>query len=90
MAHRKAGGYNRLGRDSNPQYVGVKLYGGQVVKKGNIIIRQRGLKFRLGKNVALGKDDTIFALSDGIIEFGKKKVTLFTGKQKTVKTVSVV
>ncbi len=90
MAHRKAGGSTRLGRDSNPQYLGVKLYGGQVVKKGNIIIRQRGLKFRLGKNVALGKDDTIFALSDGIIEFGKKKVTLFTGKQKTVKTVSVV
>ena len=90
MAHRKAGGSTRLGRDSNPQYLGVKLYGGQVVKKGNIIIRQRVLKFRLGKNVPLGKDDTIFALSDGIIEFGKKKVTLFTGKQKTVKTVSVV
>ncbi len=90
MAHRKAGGSAKNFTDSNPQYLGVKLYDGQVAKKGNIIVRQRGSKFRPGQNAALGKDDTIFALADGKIKFGKKNITSFSGKKKVVTTVSVV
>ena len=80
MAHKKAGGSTRLGRDSNPQYLGVKLYGGQSVQAGNIIVRQRGTKFHPGVNVKRAKDDSLFALKSGIIEFKTKKVPNFTGK----------
>jgi large subunit ribosomal protein L27 len=69
MAHKKGQGSSRNGRDSNPQYLGVKTYGGQRVKTGSIIVRQRGTKFRPGRNVARGRDDTLFALCDGKIEF---------------------
>ena len=61
MAHKKAGGSTRNGRDSNPKFLGVKKYGGQSVIAGNIIVRQRGTKFRPGLNVGIGKDDTIFS-----------------------------
>lgn len=69
MAHKKAGGSSRNGRDSAGRRLGVKLYGGQAVTAGNIIIRQRGTKFHPGKNVGIGKDHTIFALVDGEVKF---------------------
>jgi large subunit ribosomal protein L27 len=72
MAHKKAGGSSRNGRDSNSKRLGVKRFGGQVVKAGNIIIRQRGTKFRPGNNVGLGKDHTLFALQDGRVSFCTK------------------
>lgn len=90
MAHRKAGGSTALGRDSNPKYLGVKLYAGQKVEKGQIIIRQRGTKFHPGKNVSRGADDTLYSIANGVIEFKNTKKTAFTGKRKVVKTVSVV
>ena len=74
MAHKKGGGSSRNGRDSNPQYRGVKVYGGQFVPAGGIIVRQRGTQFKGGFNVGLGKDYTIFALKDGLVEFQGRKV----------------
>ena len=69
MAHKKGGGSTRNGRDSNPQYLGVKRYAGEQVSTGCIIIRQRGTKFHPGVNVGLGKDHTLFAKSNGIVKF---------------------
>ena len=74
MAHKKGQGSTKNGRDSNPQYLGVKAYGGELVKAGSIIIRQRGSKFRPGYNVGMGKDDTLFALAPGNVEFQGRKV----------------
>ena len=74
MAHKKGGGSSKNGRDSNPQYLGVKAYGGQTVTAGSIIIRQRGTKFHPGFNVGIGKDDTLFALKAGKVEFQGRKV----------------
>ena len=73
MAHKKAGGSTRNGRDSNPKFLGVKRYGGQFVRAGNIIMRQRGTKFHPGHNVGRGGDDTLFALSDGYVSFGNQR-----------------
>jgi large subunit ribosomal protein L27 len=73
MAHKKGASSSRNGRYSNPQYLGVKRYGGQVVKAGEILIRQRGTKFHPGVNVGRGKDDTLFALAAGAVEFGTKR-----------------
>ena len=72
MAHKKAGGSTRNGRDSNPKYLGVKIYGGQAVNAGNIIVRQRGTRFHPGTGVGLGRDHTIFAIVDGTVEFKVK------------------
>lgn len=72
MAHKKGAGSTRNGRDSNPQYLGVKCFGGQTVRAGNIIVRQRGTKFHPGLNVGIGSDDTLFALSDGVVSFRRK------------------
>ncbi len=72
MAHKKGVGSSRNGRDSNPQYLGVKRYGGERVVAGNIIVTQRGTRFHPGKNVGLGNDHTIFALVDGIVKFEHK------------------
>ena len=69
MAHKKGQGSTRNGRDSNPQHLGVKRYGGQLVTGGTIIVRQRGTKFFPGVNVRRGKDDTLFATADGVVEF---------------------
>ena len=69
MAHKKGVGSSRNGRDSNPQYLGVKRYGGQPVRAGGIIIRQRGTPFHPGRNVGKGGDDTLFALVDGVVKF---------------------
>jgi large subunit ribosomal protein L27 len=82
MAHKKGTGSTRNGRDSNAQRLGVKLYGGQVAKAGNIIVRQRGTTFHPGSNVGLGSDYTIFALIDGIVTFerrgkNRKKISVY-------------
>ena len=69
MAHKKAGGSSRNGRDSQSKRLGVKRYGGQIIAAGNIIVRQRGTEFHPGLNVGLGKDHTLFALIDGQVEF---------------------
>lgn len=89
MAHRKAGGSTQLGRDSISKRLGVKLFGGQLVKTGQIIIRQRGTKFHVGKNVKRGEDDTLFAMKDGKVKFSAKKVKAFTGKLVSRRFVSV-
>jgi large subunit ribosomal protein L27 len=69
MAHKKGLGSSRNGRDSNPKMLGVKVFAGQQVQAGSIIVRQRGTKFRPGNGAGLGRDDTIFALRDGVVEF---------------------
>ncbi|MBM4200358.1 MAG: 50S ribosomal protein L27 [Gammaproteobacteria bacterium] len=72
MAHKKAGGSSRNGRDSKPKMLGVKRFGGELVQAGNIIVRQRGTKFHPGENVGCGKDHTLFALADGRVQFRVK------------------
>ena len=72
MAHKKGTGSTRNGRDSNAQRLGVKRYGGQVVKAGNILVRQRGSKFHPGNNVGVGSDYTLFALVEGVVTFERK------------------
>ncbi|GHD38507.1 50S ribosomal protein L27 [Parahalioglobus pacificus] len=84
MAHKKAGGSTRNGRDSESKRLGVKRFGGQDVKAGNIIVRQRGTKFHAGDNVRIGKDHTLFAVSDGKVEF----VTKGPKNRKFVQVVS--
>ena len=81
MAHKKGQGSSRNGRDSNPQFRGVKLYGGQACRAGNIIVRQRGTQIHPGTNVGVGKDCTLFALTDGVVNFetygrGRKRVSV--------------
>jgi large subunit ribosomal protein L27 len=73
MAHKKGAGSSRNGRESESKRLGVKIYSGQVAKAGNIIVRQRGTKHNPGQNVGLGKDHTLFALSDGEVKFQKKR-----------------
>ena len=82
MSSKKGVGSSRNGRDSKPKFLGVKIYGGQKVNAGNIIIRQRGTKFKPGINVGIGRDHTLFAKADGIIEF--------MGNTKTGKVVNIV
>ena len=72
MAHKKGVGSTRNGRDSNPQYLGVKRFGGENVIAGNILVRQRGTKFHPGRNVGIGRDDTLFALVAGVVKFERK------------------
>jgi large subunit ribosomal protein L27 len=69
MAHKKAGGSSRNGRDSNPKMLGVKKFGGEAIEAGNIIVRQRGTRFHPGSNVGMGRDHTLFATADGQVEF---------------------
>lgn len=90
MAHKKAGGSTALGRDSQPKYLGIKLYGGQKVEPGMIIVRQRGTRFHPGQNVKIGADDTLYAQTAGIINFYTRKVKNFTGNLVKRKFVSVV
>ena len=71
MAHKKGGGSTKNGRDSESKRLGVKRFGGEMVRSGNIIVRQRGTKFHPGTNVGIGKDDTLFATADGIVTFRK-------------------
>ena len=76
MAHKKGQGSSRNGRDSNPQYRGIKAYGGQTVTTGSIIVRQVGTTFKPGKNVGCGKDYTLFALKDGVVDFHNRIVNI--------------
>ncbi|NLI77236.1 MAG: 50S ribosomal protein L27 [Candidatus Riflebacteria bacterium] len=73
MAHKKGQGSSTNGRDSNPQHLGAKRFDGQVVKAGNILVRQRGTPINAGKNVGIGKDDTLFALADGKVKYAHRK-----------------
>ena len=73
MAHKKGGGSTRNGRDSNAQRLGVKKFGGELVRAGNIIMRQRGTKLHPGANVGIGSDDTLFATADGKVKFGSRR-----------------
>lgn len=84
MAHKKGGGSSRNGRDSNSQRLGVKIYAGQAVIPGNIIVRQRGTKFHPGLNVGIGKDHTIFATSEGVVVFERMRGR---GEQKRISVV---
>jgi large subunit ribosomal protein L27 len=76
MAHKKGQGSTRNGRDSNPQFLGIKAYGGEVITTGSIIVRQRGTKFLPGRNVGIGRDDSLFALANGKVTFHGKKVSV--------------
>jgi large subunit ribosomal protein L27 len=76
VAHKKGQGSSRNGRDSNPKYRGIKVYGGQVVKPGSIIVRQCGTPFQPGRNVGLGRDYTIFALTEGVVQFAGRRVSV--------------
>ena len=90
MAHTKAGGSTRLGRDSAGQRLGVKVFGGQLVKNGNIIVRQRGTKIAIGVGTKLGDDHTIYATRPGEVVFTTKKVQKFSGNKKHQTIVSVI
>ena len=90
MAHRKAGGTARNLRDSNPKYLGTKLYDGQAAQPGSIIIRQRGTRILAGKNVRVGKDHTLFADAAGTIKFTAKRKTKFDGTVSLKKVVNVM
>lgn len=73
MAHKKGVGSSRNGRDSNPQFLGIKRYGGEAISAGGIIVRQRGTKFHPGRNVGKGRDDTLFAKIDGVVTFESRR-----------------
>ena len=90
MAKTKSTGATKLGRDSRPKYLGVKLYAGQKAKPGNIIIRQRGTKFLPGKNVKKGKDDTLYAVNEGVVKFTVKRKKKFDKTQRITKVVNIV
>ncbi len=90
MAKTKAAGGTRLGRDSQAQYLGIKLAEGQRAKAGMIIVRQRGTSFIPGKNVKRGSDDTLFAFKEGVVRFGTKRKINFNGSQRLVKIVNVL
>ena len=89
MASTKAKGSTKNGRDSQSKRLGVKIYGGEAVKKGQIIIRQRGSRYFAGENVQMANDDTIFALKDGVVAFHTKKISSHTGRRATKMLVSV-
>lgn len=89
MAHKKAAGSTKNLRDSNPKYLGVKLYDGETAKTGNVIVRQRGTKYLAGKNVLMGKDHTLFAAKDGVVKFAEKRKTHFDGSIKRLPIVHV-
>jgi large subunit ribosomal protein L27 len=90
MAHKKAAGSTSLGRDSESKRLGVKISDGQIVKAGNIIIRQRGTKYYPGVGVKRGNDDTLFAIKDGFVKFATKKLLKFNGSLKATKVVNIV
>ncbi len=89
MSKTKATGATKLGRDSQPQYLGVKLFAGQKVKPGMIIVRQRGTKFLAGRNVGKGTDDTLYATKEGLVKFETKRKRKFNNSQRKVKIVNV-
>lgn len=90
MSHKKAGGSTRLGRDSQPQYLGVKVGDGEKVNAGQVLVRQRGTRIHPGKNVKRAKDDTLLSLISGIVKFTQRKRMRFDSKLKPAKFVNVV
>ena len=90
MSKTKATGATKLGRDSRPKYLGVKLFDGQKAKAGMVIIKQRGAKFLPGKNVRRGSDDTLYAIKEGFIKFETKQKKRFNGLRRKVKIVNVI
>lgn len=89
MATKKSAGTTKNGRDSNPRYLGVKLYAGEKTKQGSIIVRQEGLNTLAGRNTALGRDYTIYATAEGTVSFSTKRKTGFNGKTKVKNIVNV-
>lgn len=90
MAHTKAAGSTHLGRDSQPKYLGIKLFAGEKAKTGSILVRQRGTKFFPGKNVRRGNDDTLYSLAEGIVKFTERNMKKFNGSKRFCKIVNVV
>ena len=90
MSHKKAGGSTKNGRDSNAKRLGVKLFAGQKVTAGNILVRQKGNKFFAGENVDTGKDFTLFALKNGVVKFTEKRLKKYDGRIYRDKFVNVV
>lgn len=90
MATKKAGGSTKNGRDSNPKYLGIKVNDGETAKAGAILVRQRGTTVIPGKNVGMGKDHTLFALKEGVVELGYKRKTHFDNTLKSKKIVHVI
>lgn len=90
MAHKKAGGSTKNGRDSGPQYLGVKLSHGQTAKIGSILVRQRGSSILPGRNVKMGRDHTLYAIKEGRVQFSSKRKTHFDNKIMLKKVASVV
>ncbi len=90
MAHKKAGGSTALGRDSVSKRLGVKIFGAQAVKKGQVIVRQKGTKYHPGKNVGIGGDSTLYALTTGLVKFQSKMSPKFHGNLRRTRIVNVV
>lgn len=90
MAHKKAGGSTSLGRESISKRLGVKIYGGQAARAGQVIIRQRGTRYRAGQGVKQGSDDTLYAMRDGVVNFTRRQVRRFTGNLKKTVFVNVL
>jgi large subunit ribosomal protein L27 len=90
MAHKKAGGTTQNGRDSRAKRRGVKRFGGQTVRAGEVLIRQKGSWYRPGKNVYIGKDWTMHAAQDGVVTFSQRKLTHFSGARATATVINVV
>jgi large subunit ribosomal protein L27 len=90
MSHVKAGGSTKNLRDSNPKFLGTKLYDGQKAKIGSIIVRQRGTKIMAGKNVKVGHDHTLFALAEGVVKFTEARKKNFNGKTKRLKVANII
>lgn len=90
MSKTKSAGSSKLGRDSRPKYLGIKRFAGQKVKAGEVLVRQRGTKYLPGKNVARGRDDTLYALKNGIVQFSRSRRKRFDGTQRKVKIISVI
>lgn len=90
MAHKKAGGSSKNGRDSNAKRRGVKRFGGQAVSAGEILVRQKGTKFRPGENVGIGRDFTLFAEKAGVVAFTEKAITRFDGRRYEKRFVNIV
>ena len=89
MATTKSAGSTRLGRDSQPKYLGIKLFAGEKAKAGQILVRQRGTKLFAGNNVGMGKDNTLFALKEGVVKFSTKRKRGFDRSQRIVKVVHI-
>ena len=90
MAHKKAGGTTKNGRDSNPKYLGIKLYDGEIAKIGSILVRQRGSQVLPGNGVKMGKDYTLYAMKEGKVKMASKRKVHFDGTTIVKKTASVV